>query len=378
MKNIRPHHIISGLAIGGLFLATLNFNTQPLFTDLNQFVLVAEDSIRLAQDVQVSSGDVAANEEIAIASNNIINSNLFADKIKITGNTQVNGGISFNELQASPTSIILGTTSTPISLPIIELPDVPDFETGDRDLIVTEDETISPSNFSKLEVKEGITLTLTPGTYNLNELALRDSAKLLFIATTTINIKQTLKINANVLITPNVNIPPTALIFNIKSESKTAGKGKQESKGVQLVTIGEDSFISLKLVAPGSKVHLGDRVTFRGQIVAEEIKVGEGSILSREDVFSKESDSEKVVEDQEIKFIVNEIVVLFQDEATQADAQQVADLVNGRITGFIPDPPTYKIELITSTVEEIQNVIQTIKDSNNPLIVDVVQNLVSQ
>ena len=377
MRNVKPHHIISSLAIGGLFLATLNFNTQPLFTDLNQFVLVAEDRIHLAGDVQVSSGDLAVNGEIAIAGSNIISGNLFSDEIKIAGGTQINGDASFNELKLTQNSEILGTTSTPISLPIIELPDIPDFIPGNQDLIIQEDRVISPGDFNKLEVKEGVTLTLNPGTYNLNELALRDGAKLLFAATTTINIKQTLKINTNVLIAPNVNISPTALIFNIKLESKTTRKGKQEPKGVRIVTIGGDSFISFKLVALGSKVHLGDRITFRGQIFAEEIRVGEGSILSREDVFVKESDPEKIIESVEGPiFIVNEILLDLIQDATIADAGAIASSINGRVVGFVEAINLYQIQVSTVSEPELSLLIQTLEASGDPKIERVFPNFI--
>ena len=373
------HYITSAAVVGGIAFAALNLTTQPLFPSLDQFVLVAENRIHLAGDVQVSSGDLASNKEIAIAGNNIINGNLFSDAIKIAGDTQINGGASFNELKLTQNSEILGATSTPISLPIIELPDLPDFTPGNQDLIVQEDQVISPGDFNKLEVKEGITLTLNPGTYNLNEFALRDSSKLLFTATTTINIKQTLKINKNVLIAPNTNISPTALTFNIKSESKTVGKGKQESKGVQLVTIGEDSFISFKLLAPNSKVILGERTTFRGQILAGEIQVGGGSILSREDVFVKESDPEKVVTDATgVKLIVNEILLLFELGTPFSEAVGVAELVNGTITGFIPAPPIYKIEVVTETPEELDSKIQLIKNVGVQSIIEVSPNFISE
>ena len=423
MRNVKPHHIISGLAIGGLFLATLNFNTQPLFTDLNQFVLVAEDRIHLAGDVQVSSGDLAANGEIAIAGSNIISGNLFSDEIKIAGGTQINGDASFNELKLTQNSEILGITSTPISLPVIELPDIPDFIPGNQDLVIQEDQVISPGSFNKLEVKEGVTLTLNPGTYNLNELALRESSKLLFSSTTIINIKEELKINKRVLISQTTDIPSTDLIVNLSSqgraqrltssladssersrgkssdnrsqgppEDKPARKPETKPKPqsrpaphrgsasktpvsvVKPITIGEDSLISFKLVAPGSKVHLGNRVTFRGQILAEEIKVGEGSILSREKEFEKESDPTKIVEDGGIKFVVNEIVILFKEGATINDLLVIADFVGGQATGFLPDLEMGKIEVSTQTVEELNNLIDLIRSSGNPLIEEILPN----
>ncbi len=364
MKNIKPHHIISLLAMGGIIFAALNFSNQPLFTNLDQFVLVAQDKIHLANSVQISSGDLAANKEIAIAENNIINSNLFSDKIKIAENTQINGNASFNELKLAQNSEILGATSTPLSLPVVQLPSIPTFPIGIQDLIVKEDQTLNSGNFNRIEVKENITLTLNPGIYNLNKLELRANSKLLFSGKTAINVKEELKINEKVLIAPNVNISATDLEINFA--------------GNKPIAIGQEAFISVKLLAPKSTVHLGERITFRGQILAKEIKVGEDSIIARQDFFSKESDPTKIVEDQGVKFIVNEILVLFKDEIASLDVQQVADLVDGRITGFIPVPKIFKIEIATQTVEELNSKIQAIKNSNNPLVVEVVQNLVGQ
>lgn len=95
--------------------------------------------------------------------------------------------------------------------------------------------------------------------------------------------------------------------------------------------------------------------------------------------FEKESDPTKVVTDaQGVKFVGNEMVVLLKDTATDADARQIAKLVNGKITGFVPKPITYKIELPTNTAVELESAIQVIKNSNNALIIDVIPNLVSQ
>ncbi len=159
---------------------------------------------------------------------------------------------------------------------------------------------------------------------------------------------------------------------NVKYDNKNDANNGQE------VEFGKDSFLNFQLLAPNSKVNLGEKTTLRGQVVARKIEVGEGSIVSTQDFFTKESDPTKIVTDQGIKFVVNEIVVLFRDAATQADAQRVANLVGGRITGFVPTPPIYKIELLTNTIAEIKNAIQSIKNSDNPLVVGVGENLIFQ
>lgn len=52
----------------------------------------------------------------------------------------------------------------------------------------------------------------------------------------------------------------------------------QEDKNLD---IGQDSSLSFLLLAPNSQVSLRKQVTFRGQILAREIRVGEDSIISR-------------------------------------------------------------------------------------------------
>ncbi|KKU94024.1 MAG: hypothetical protein UY26_C0003G0174 [Candidatus Jorgensenbacteria bacterium GW2011_GWA1_48_13] len=376
MRKIKAHLIVSGLATGGLILAALNFTSQSLFSDLDQFVLVAESDIHIAQNTQVSSGDIIVNGRLRISENDVINGNIFSDEIRIAEETQINGNATFNKLHLADNSGILGTTSTPVSLPIIKLPSIPNFSAGAENVTVEGEETLGPGDFNIIEVKDGARLTLNPGIYNLNELKLKDGSKLFFSATTVINIRQTLDIKNRVFAVSSTNLDPTALTVNVVSESKVAdkSKGKRELKDAQPVTIGEDSFISARLLAPSAKVVFGNRATFIGQAIAKEIQVGEGAVLGRENAFEKESDPEKVVEDQGVKFIVNEIVVLFGEGAAAGDLLTVADLVQGQATGFLPDLGIGKIEVTTQTVDELNSLIDLIKSSNNPLIEEVIPN----
>lgn len=374
MKNFNICLVISILVIGGLLfvilnyigqlnsLAALGFNNQPFFSSLEQFIL-AGNKIELSDNIQVSSGDLAANQEIKIAENNIINGNLFSDKIKIGATSTINGNASFNELEIAPTAKILGQTSTLVFLPIIQLPEILAFQTGEQDLTITQNQTINPGNFDEIEVKENISLTLNPGIYNLNKLKLNQNSKLLFSALTTINIQKELVIEEKVFIAQTKNIPSTSLQINV-----------QEDKDID---IGKDSLISLKLLAPNSQINLKQRITFRGQILAKEIKVGENSILSRQDFFSKESDPAKVIIDQDgSQFLVNEIVVNFTNFATFSDAQNIANLVNGRIIGFVESLNAYQIEIFIATSQELETKIQTIRQSNNPLVEGVFRNYI--
>jgi hypothetical protein len=98
-------------------------------------------------------------------------------------------------------------------------------------------------------------------------------------------------------------------------------------------------------------------------------------VLSRQEFFVKESDPAKVIIDTDgSQFLVNEIIVNLTDGATFSDAQNIANLISGRIVGLIQSMNAYQIEVLTNSPEELKNKIQTIRQSNNPLIDGVLRN----
>ncbi len=377
MKRIKPHHIISVLAGGSLIFAVIVSN-KPLFSSLEQFVLVAEEEIHLAGNVQTSSGDIASNGRIFVSGENIINGNLFANEIRVAGGTTINSNVSFNKFHLADTAEILGEESTPISLPIIQLPEVPEIQPQGDDIIIENEETISPGTYNKIDVKEGAKLTLVPGGYSLNELILRNNSKLIYSSTTTLNIRQNLKIQNKVLIASNTNIPPTALTINFSPELKFQGKNKEPKvAGPNVITVGEDSFISFKLVAPNSKVIFGNRVTFRGQILAKEIQVGEDSILSLDVAASLQPRLEDIVSTEEgDKFVVNQVILQLIPNGSFADANIIANSINGRIVGTIPSINLYQLVVPTITAGELEIVIQQLIAQQNPKIKNVSENII--
>ena len=70
----------------------------------------------------------------------------------------------------------------------------------------------------------------------------------------------------------------------------------------------------------------------------------------------------QIIEEEGIKFIVNEIIILFEDGATIEDLLNVANFANGRATGFIPDLGMGKIEVSTQTMEELNGLMDLIKN----------------
>jgi len=368
--------IFTFVVVVALTVSASHNGSEPLFTDLDQFVLFAEQNVNLEEDVQISSGDTGSNEEINIKKDSIISGNLFANTVDLEKRSVINGNASFNELKIKKDAEILGEQITPVSLPIAILPTIPSFTTGTQNFTFTGDgNTLPQGNFNNVTLKKDATLTLSGGMYNVSRLILNNNSTLIFSTTTTINIIKELIGHDDVSILPDANIIFDDITINYDGR---ANNNNTKEVGIKPVIFGKNSFLNFKLLAPTAKVLLGQQTTLRGQIVAKEIRVGKESVLSREELFEKESDLTKVVEDEQgVLFVGNELVVEFVDTTTFSDAQAVAELVNGTITGFDPNPPAYKIELPTDTVDGMVDAFQTIIASNNPLIIEVFPNVIA-
>lgn len=288
-KKVRPHHVISGLAVVGIAIAAFHFTHTPLFNSLDNFVLFASDKIELAEGVQVSSGDLGSNKEIDIDQNVIVNGNLFADKIKIAENTHINGNVAANHLFVAPSSTIFGSTSSSISLPVANLPQIPAFQIGTQDFTFEgATGTLPAGSYRNITAAPSSTLTLLGGLYNLNKLALKDNAALIFSAPTTINIQEKLKGGDHVAILPGTNtLTSQDLAINyvgiklkqfendendrndddedvLSSPDNQDQEDFKDGKIGRPILFGPSSSLNFKLLAPKAKVNLKDNTTLRG------------------------------------------------------------------------------------------------------------------
>lgn len=358
------------LVLGALSFAVFGFggnannlNNSPFITDFEPFVLVAGNSMHLSEGTQISSGNMASNKSIQAAENAIINGNLFSDRIQLAENTSINGNVTSNRLNKAETTEIFGEVTDIIQKNIVEPPSVPNFQTGTLSHLITEDTTLNPGNYNEITISVNATLTLIPGTYNLNKLILKDNSKLLYSDATVINVKDQLKIQNNTLIASN---NPNS---DLTTELQLNYIGKPP------LIIGDSSFVTAKILSPDSRVQIGNKTTFRGQILAKDVNVGEEGVLSREIGAIKETDPEKVIIDEDGSvYPLNEIVVNFTDEATFADAQEVADLVGGQVVGFMQLMNAYQLEVAAQDPEDLDSKIQNIKSLSSPLIEGVFRN----
>lgn len=396
-NNFWNFHFIAALAFVGVIFAAANINNQPLFQNTDNFVLFASEELKLEQGVQVSSGDLGSNSEIDIEKDAIINGNLFADEVIIDKNTTVNGNVSFNKSKTHKETKILGTQTKPVQLPIANLPDIPDFQVGTQDFkFEGQNNALAAGKYQNIILEKNSRLNLSGGVYNLHKLELKENSILIFNAPTTLNVQLKLKGQERIAILPgNNNLKPTDLAINYvgvrpKNEkvdkedddeeinalhNNQEKKDQKEGKIGRPIVFGKESFLNFKLLAPKATVHIGDTSTIRGQVLARKVKVEKESIVSRELTFNKESNPDKIVTTVEgEQFPVNEIILVFKEESTPLDVQNAINPINGRVTGFIPTPQIYKIEIPVQTPVELDAVITVISEQRNPLILFVTKN----
>ena len=379
------HYIVSALAVVGIAFAAMNFTNPPLFNNLDQFVIFASEEIKLEQEVQVSSGDLGSNRKIDIEKESIINGNLFADKITLDKNTVINGNVSFNQLETKKETKILGTQIKPVQLPIANLPEIPAFQIGTQDFkFEGQNNTLAAGNYRNLIVEKNSRLTLSGGAYNFNKLVLKENSVLIFSALTTLNIQFKLKGQEHVAVLPgNNNLKPIDLIINYQGKSEKGDEddkdksGREEkSEGVKPIEFGKNSFLNFKLLAPKASVHIGGASTIRGRILARKVRVEKGGVVSRELMTIKVAKPEDIITDPGGGvYPINEILVSLTPTATISDAQKIASSIGGKIVSIIP-PTLYKIEIRTKTIKELEDKLDALRNSNNPLITGIFRNFV--
>ncbi|MFA5830702.1 MAG: hypothetical protein WC878_02625 [Candidatus Paceibacterota bacterium] len=397
-KHPKTPAILTALMFGGVsFAAVHNLPNPPLFPNTDTFVIFAEQSVSFEEGTTISSGDVGTNNTLNIGKDTAVNGNLFADKIEIAKGTTINGNASYNKINNK--GEILGTKTKPVSLPIANLPTAQTFTVGTEDKTFSGNaNTLPAGNYKNIILQKDSTLTLSGGTYNLNILDLREHSTLIFTAETTLNIQFKLRGRDNISILNGQNAKPNDLhinyvgtfpkqIKNEKQDDETEvmsfldANEKADCKNRKIgrpIVFGKNAFLNFALIAPKANVIIGKDGTMRGQVLARKVRIERNGIVSKEETFERESDPTKIVEDNGEKFSGNELIVLFADSASFSDALSVAKSVNGTLSGFVPNPPTYKILLQTSDAVSVRNAVTVIINANNPLIEEVIPNYVSE
>ncbi|MDO8520897.1 MAG: hypothetical protein Q7S52_02165 [bacterium] len=388
-----PRTIALILAGSVAAVALVHTTPPPLFPTTDQFVLFATEQLTLEQDTQVSSGNLGSNDTLAFDKNVLATSDLFGKTITLDKGAVINGNAFYRKIKKHADAQILGAATGGVQLPIANLPVIPDLTFGTTSLTTAgTTTTLTAGNYRDITIQKGSTLTLLPGAYTVRSLELKDNATLIFNASTTINIGRALKGGKRVSVLPGQHTAPDQLTINYNGfksknekndswdndndasdsfDDEKERKDWQKGKVAQPVLFGERSFLNFKLLAPKANVIIGKESTLRGQVVARKIRMEKGSILSREEFFSKDADVTKIVSDSGTRVIANEIVLILSDTATINDIQPIVNVVSGRIVGFLDVLRMAKVEIQATTVTQLHQAVDTLKALRSPFIKDV-------
>jgi len=419
LKHFRKHPktpaILTAIMFTGVsFAAVHNIPNAPFLPNTDNLVIFAEQDVSFEENVAISSGDIGTNGTLSFDKNGTANGNLFADKITLAKGTTINGNANYNKLTNK--GEILGTKTTSVSLPIANLPTVQPFSVGTEDKTFSGNaNTLPAGNYKNIILQKDSTLTLSGGTYNLNILDLKERSTLIFTAETTLNIQFKLRGRDNVSILNGQNAKPEDLHINYVGirneqrndrtkeqrndktiEQRNNGAMEQDDENEVMafldknektdcqnrkigrpIVFGKNSFLNFALLAPRANVIVGKDGTMRGQILARKAKIGKNAIVSKDEVFSKSPNPDKIITDTDnTKYVVNELLITLTDFAAFSDAQSAANLVGGRIVGFMESANTYQIEVSVSTSQELTEKIQTLRNSGSSFIEGVFRDYV--
>lgn len=244
------------------------------------FDFLVEKKFKLNDRHGNTVGIVHSNENIEIKKGNPSShdGSLTALKdIKIEEKNTVNGDVTAgNNLDINNNATINGTATGGAAVAYIMLPEV-SFSAGGSDIQVAEDEVLSlaPGSYGNVEVKKRATLQLSNGNYYLKKLKFDDESMLSANVTgghIVINVVDEVEFKKNA----RVDIIPSGADG---SEHLTLKQLKDHE-----IQFDDGARFWGSVIAPiAKKVKLEKFVEFKGSIIAKEIEVNEGSILSTHD-----------------------------------------------------------------------------------------------
>jgi hypothetical protein len=287
--------------------------------DIKDFVIVAEESCLLKRRVRINSGDVCVNNDKKILTTEnyvITHGSLYADTLTLGSYNTIYEDIGYNHLTYGSNLRVYGNKITPISLPLLGLPQFPFFTRGTKNINVGNYQTyyLKPGKYKNITLGTGATLYLTGGTYDVRQITARDSAKIRYLAPVTLRIKRKLIMGSYARIEPySVFVPgpgpgpgpgpiPFLLFpfFIIKSaEAKPLPplqpileaddcviyiQGVGQSATTPIFQTGYRSVIKCNIYAK-DKIKLGTYNTFQGAMIARHVEIGYSTSLSLKSAF---------------------------------------------------------------------------------------------
>lgn len=199
--------------------ATCAAQVNVLNFRLSGFAVFSQEQTELRANARVVSGSVGTNNslpdpnggaddtaEIILGANAQVQhsaARVVGDTISLSANSSI-FNVSYNELYLGPNSSVRGTRSTPLQLPVADLPALPQITPGTQDITVNPNQTrtLPAGSYRTITVRPNGKLILTGGLYQLMSLDVQPNAEVRLQAAAEVQIKQQLSAAPNAYLGP--------------------------------------------------------------------------------------------------------------------------------------------------------------------------------
>jgi hypothetical protein len=272
---------------------TVALNVSPSTTD---FVIEAQNSVRVQPGGRVSGGDVGARGvagpflsggvALELASGSQIDSarSLIADSVRL------GTGVTTGDLQTNHPLFGNGSSHGTVT-PLVALPALPPASAvspGSANLMTATGSTVTAPAFAyaTVSVGTGSTLRLPGGTHQWGALALASGARLEAQGPVEIRIAGRLAAAAGGFIGARTGVALTAKDIRIEVSGQNGNSGSL-SASPKAATFASGDDVTALLLVPNGTLELGSGAVVRGAVMARDVDVGgSGTRLSFQDGFS--------------------------------------------------------------------------------------------
>jgi hypothetical protein len=197
-------------------------------------------------------------------------------------------------LLARRNSTILGTKSTPMTVPFTALPAFPAVQPGTERIDVARNKTVSlaPGAYGAVQVAAGGTLVLNGGLYQVESVDLGASATIVFRAATELRVKTELdsRAKAKLIVDPSVpGLKASQVVIYVAGRDEDGHRLEADDDGDDAgpvtVHIGAQSVVQANIYAARGTVWLKSKTRATGAFIGVHVRVGVNAELTLDSAF---------------------------------------------------------------------------------------------
>jgi hypothetical protein len=247
--------------------------------NLASYAMIASNTFAAGNDLIFSSAyinvdagylGVHSSSGIFTAGNNLTLSNggsIVANSISVGNNAVISGDVYRNSLTHGNGFSLAGSDVHPVTFPVFSLPDFPAFSAGTQDINISSSPyTLAAGDYRNITTGNGVTLNLTGGVYNIQNLSMGNSPIIQYEgSTSTLRITGDMTLGNYPIVRPKSGsgLNATNLVIYIQ--------------GVNGLSLGNSSDIKCNLYIPNGTLTVGNGANFTGCFIAKNINAGNGA-----------------------------------------------------------------------------------------------------